>query len=229
MICIFAKYKEQLVQLPVNPEQLKVTGDAENETSTVVNLGQLSDIGFPNLKELSIESFFPYRSGAGYINTNGAFEGPDFYIDFFEKIKNNRDYFRLIITDTPIDMLVSIEGFEYTYQYGTDDVDYTLNLKEYKEHKVRTLKVTNSGANSNANYQQVQNTSASNYNSDRSVEKSVPSTYTVKTGDSLWKIAKSLLGDGSRWSDIYNYKNNKSIIGANPNLIRPGQVLSIPV
>ena len=229
MICIFAKYKEQLVQLPVNPEQLKVTGDAENETSTVVNLGQLSDIGFPNLKELSIESFFPYRSGAGYINTNGAFEGPDFYIDFFEKIKNNRDYFRLIITDTPIDMLVSIEGFEYTYQYGTDDVDYTLNLKEYKEHKVRTLKVTNSGANSNANYQQVQNTSASNYNSDRSVEKSVPSTYTVKTGDSLWKIAKSLLGDGSRWSDIYNYKNNKSIIGANPNLIRPGQVLSIPI
>ena len=229
MICIFAKYKETIVQLPVNPETLQITGDSDNETATVVNLGQLSDIGFPNLKELGIESFFPSRAGAGYINTNGAFEGPDFYIDFFEKIKNNRDYFRLIITDTPIDMLVSIESFDYTYQYGTDDIDYTLNLREYKEHKVKTLKVTNQGASNSANYQQVQNTSASQSNSDRSVEKSVPTTYTVKTGDSLWKIAKSLFGDGSRWSDIYNYKNNKSIIGANPNLIRPGQVLSIPV
>ena len=218
MICIFAKYKERIVQLPVNPESVQITGDSDNETSTVVNLGQLSDIGFPNLKELSIESFFPYRSGPGYINTNGVFEEPDFYIDFFEKIKQNRDYFRLIITDTPIDMLVSIESFDYTYKYGTDDVDYTLSLKEYKEHKVKTLKVTNQGANNSANYQQVQNSSASNSNSDRSVEK-----------DSLWKIAKSLLGDGSRWSDIYNYKNNKSIIGSNPNLIRPGQVLSIPV
>ena len=50
-------------------------------------------------------------------------------------------------------------------------------------------------------------------------------TYTVKRGDTLYGIAKSQLGNGSRWPEIYNA--NKSVIGNNPNLIRVGQVLKI--
>ena len=48
------------------------------------------------------------------------------------------------------------------------------------------------------------------------------STYIVKGGDSLSAIARRLGLDG--WQDLYN--QNKSIIGSNPNLIRPGQVLT---
>ena len=65
-------------------------------------------------------------------------------------------------------------------------------------------------------------------NSNRPVEKSIPKQYTVVNGDSLWKIAQKFLGSGSRWREIYTYNNNKSIMGGNPNLIYPGQVLSIP-
>ncbi|GAW29589.1 LysM peptidoglycan-binding domain-containing protein, partial [Carboxydocella sp. ULO1] len=50
-------------------------------------------------------------------------------------------------------------------------------------------------------------------------------TYTVKPGDSLWKIAKKVLGDGSRWREIYN--KNKSVIGKDPNKLKPGQILRI--
>lgn len=50
-------------------------------------------------------------------------------------------------------------------------------------------------------------------------------TYTVKAGDSLWKIAVYVYGDGARWTELYN--KNKNVIGPNPNLIRPGQVLTI--
>ncbi len=49
--------------------------------------------------------------------------------------------------------------------------------------------------------------------------------YTVVTGDSLWKIAKSRLGDASLWEKIYEL--NKGII-KNPDLIYTGQVLTIP-
>ena len=49
-------------------------------------------------------------------------------------------------------------------------------------------------------------------------------TYTVRGGDSLSKIAQRL--GISNWRDLYNL--NKSLIGGNPNLIRPGQVLNIP-
>jgi nucleoid-associated protein YgaU len=51
-------------------------------------------------------------------------------------------------------------------------------------------------------------------------------TYTVRSGDSLSKIAKKQLGDGNRWQEIYAL--NRDVIGANPDLIKPGQKLRLP-
>jgi nucleoid-associated protein YgaU len=51
------------------------------------------------------------------------------------------------------------------------------------------------------------------------------STYTVKAGDTLSKIAKSLLGDPSAYMDIFNANRDQL---NDPNVIRPGQVLKIP-
>jgi len=50
-------------------------------------------------------------------------------------------------------------------------------------------------------------------------------TYTVVAGDSLSKIAKHEYGDASKWQKIY--AANKATI-SNPDLIHPGQVLTIP-
>ena len=49
--------------------------------------------------------------------------------------------------------------------------------------------------------------------------------YTVRRGDSLWKIAKEQLGSGTRWTQIYNA--NRDVI-RDPNLIYTGQTLHIP-
>jgi LysM repeat protein len=50
--------------------------------------------------------------------------------------------------------------------------------------------------------------------------------HTVKAGDTITGIALKEYGDADRWSDIY--EANKDIIGANPDLIHPGQVLAVP-
>ena len=50
-------------------------------------------------------------------------------------------------------------------------------------------------------------------------------TYTVKRGDCLWNIAKKYYGNGSKYTTIYNANRDKI---KNPNLIYPGQVLTIP-
>lgn len=47
-------------------------------------------------------------------------------------------------------------------------------------------------------------------------------THTVRSGENLSGIAKKY---GTTWQKIYN--DNKSIIGSNPNMIKPGQVLTI--
>ncbi len=51
-------------------------------------------------------------------------------------------------------------------------------------------------------------------------------TYTVKGGDTLSAIAKAELGDGARWKEIYEM--NEEAIGADPDKIKVGMVLSLP-
>jgi nucleoid-associated protein YgaU len=63
-----------------------------------------------------------------------------------------------------------------------------------------------------------------------------PSAYEVQRGDSLWRIARRLLetrGSAISGSDITLtwraiYDLNKAVIGDDPNLIHPGQVLELP-
>ncbi len=50
--------------------------------------------------------------------------------------------------------------------------------------------------------------------------------YTVKSGDSLSKIAKAHYGDAMKWKQVY--EANKALIGANPDMIQPGQELVLP-
>ncbi len=54
---------------------------------------------------------------------------------------------------------------------------------------------------------------------------SAETTYTVKSGDSLSKIAKRIYGDASKWHSIYDANRDKI---KNPDLIHPGQELTIP-
>lgn len=46
-------------------------------------------------------------------------------------------------------------------------------------------------------------------------------TYTVKKGDSWWRIAKNTLGDGRKWKVLKAHNGS-------PKVIHPGQVLQIP-
>lgn len=50
--------------------------------------------------------------------------------------------------------------------------------------------------------------------------------YTVRSGDSLSRIAEITLGNANRWREIYDL--NKDVIGGNPNLISAGMTLKLP-
>jgi nucleoid-associated protein YgaU len=51
-------------------------------------------------------------------------------------------------------------------------------------------------------------------------------TYTVKSGDSLWKIAKNHFGDGNEYMKIFYANRDK--MQAPDSVIHPGDVLNLP-
>ncbi|MNY02824.1 LysM domain/BON superfamily protein [compost metagenome] len=53
---------------------------------------------------------------------------------------------------------------------------------------------------------------------------SAQGTYTVKDGDTLYGIAKKLLGDGTRWPELFELNKDKI---KDPNVIYPGLVLRL--
>ncbi|MGH8035649.1 MAG: LysM peptidoglycan-binding domain-containing protein [Lysobacterales bacterium] len=51
-------------------------------------------------------------------------------------------------------------------------------------------------------------------------------SYTVKSGDTLWRIAETCYGDGSKYLHIF--EANQDLLKS-PDTVVPGQVLRIPV
>ncbi len=72
-------------------------------------------------------------------------------------------------------------------------------------------------ASGSADFSDVQSGSSSTASSGK--------TYTVASGDSLSKIAKRFYGDASQWKKIHAANIDKV---PNPDLIHPGQELTIP-
>ena len=120
----------------------------------------------------------------------------------------------MIITGTKINFQVTIETLKYGEQDGTGDVYYDLTLKEYRAVEIKKTKL-----------KKKKKTTKKKNKPKRPAAKKKTKTYTVKSGDCLWNIAKKFYGNGAQYTKIYNANKGKI---KNPNLIYPGQVLTIP-
>lgn len=138
-IRFFIEFESLVVQLPVNPEELKIVGSGNNKTQEIIKLGEINILRQVKLKECSISSFFPANADAPYVLTKGKFEEPKFYLDLFTKIRDSKKPCRLSVYGTEINFLAAIESFEYTRKGGDPDIYYTLALKEYRPYSARVV------------------------------------------------------------------------------------------
>ncbi|MCH7814081.1 MAG: LysM peptidoglycan-binding domain-containing protein [Planctomycetes bacterium] len=60
----------------------------------------------------------------------------------------------------------------------------------------------------------------------KATAKSVNDTYTVKSGDSFYSIAREVLADANRWPELFAL--NKDLVNGDAQRLRPGQVLKLP-
>ena len=139
-IGFFFNYNDTVIQLPVNPDKVTVKCSGNNSVSQIISLGEINLLKDRKLTSISFKSFFPNDVWFPAIRTSSEFAGPDYYKKFFTDIQDAKKPVRLLITGLNINMLVSIEEFEFYHQAGDhEDAYYSIELKEYREYHITPI------------------------------------------------------------------------------------------
>ncbi len=213
--------------LPVAPPKLSVKINNANETVTLINEGEINILKKAELTDIEFECRIPQEKYPFAVYKSG-FKGADYFLDYFESLKTSKKPFQFIVCrkrptgkrlfDTNIK--VSMEDYKITEDAKNGfDVLVKIKLKQWRDYGTKTVNISFNMEKPKASVEPQREATAS-------PAPATAQTYTVVKGDCLWNIAKKFYGNGSKYSIIYNA--NKSVIGGNPNLIYPGQVLTIP-
>ena len=210
------------MQLPVTPSKLSVKIKGNNKTLTLVNEGDINFLRSPGLTEISFEMLLPMLEQYSFAS---EYRQPDYYLGILESYVTEKKPFRFIVSrvspsgDKLYDTNIKVSIEDYTVsEDATDgfDVTVSINLKQYIDYATKKVTVTkpNNSSKSTLKTEKPRETSG----------KPTAKTYTVKSGDCLWTIAKKYYGNGAQYTKIYNANKDKI---SNPNLIYVGQVLTI--
>ncbi|MFB5267081.1 LysM peptidoglycan-binding domain-containing protein [Paenibacillus enshidis] len=235
----FLTYNNQseIIRLPVNPESLDLKSGVNGNSYSIVDFGEINTIQFTKLREISFNSFFPAQR---YPFVVGELREPLYYINMIKEWMESRNPIRFVfsgITSTTaaaddntesellnsgltgtgtfaINMAASIESFDWSITAGSQDVDYTISLKEYVFYEPRKVSISTSSTEAKKTVTQK-----------RASDKNTPKSYTLKSDDSLWSVAKKTLGDGSRYKEIQKMNN---IADSELKKLPVGKVLKLP-
>ena len=191
-------------RLPVLPPDFQVKSSSNNERVSINSIGMINLLGKKDLKELSIETFFPSQNYS--FVAYDTFPKPWECVKMIESWKNSGKPLRLIITGTAVNMEVGIDDFSYGPADGTKDVYYSLSLSEYP--RIKDTKNNVGGNKTTTKRPALAKTTTGK------------KTYVVKKGDTLMTIAKRETGNAMNYKKIAKDNGIK-----NPNKIAIGQKL----
>lgn len=222
------------VLLPVAPSKIKTEISNKNKTIELINEGEVNILKSAGLTKLSFTVVFPNQRYpyARYVN---GFKNAAYYLGVLETYKKNKQPFQLIISRVLpngstlfyTNLKVSLEDYDIEDNVSEGfDTKVSINLKQYKAYGTKTVNVTS--------YIRPTQTQT---RSDGAGAKTAGTSYTIKSGDTLWNIAKKKMGSGAKWTSLYNA--NKTVIenaaksrgrasSSNGHWIYPGTVIIIP-
>lgn len=213
------------VLMPITPSKVKVKINNQNETLTLISGEEINILKAAGLTDVSFDLLLPQVS---YPFTNGGAQPADYYLSLFERLKTAKEPFQWILNrEKPngsrlfyTNLTVGMEDYQITDDAEEGfDITVTVSLKQYRHYGTKTVTIQPAPTPA------TKPTATAEPPKRETSQAPKQSTYTVKSGDCLWNIAKKYLGDGSRYNEIYNLNKDKI---KNPNLIYAGQVLTLP-
>lgn len=211
--------------LPVTPDRLQIKINNANKMLTLINEGEINILKNAKLTDIEFECSIPQVKHPYAVYKSG-FKDASYFLDYFEELKTSKKPFQFIVCrQMPsgnklfnTNIKVSLEDYKITEDAREGfDLTVKVSLKQYREYGTKTVNITIAASKPKASVGATRETNNSPSSSQ---------TYTVVKGDCLWNIAKKFYGDGSKYTVIYDA--NRGVVGGNPNLIYPGQVLTIP-
>lgn len=200
------------------PSKLTVKIKNKNRTLVLLNEGEINFLRTPGLSEITVPFTLPMLAGV---------ISPSVYLAALEKWKTSRRPTRFIMVRLAPDgrllydsnLPVSVEDYSIVEDATKGlDVAVDVNLKQWRSYGTKTVTVEQPAAGGQAATMTVAK------ERDASTAPTAK-TYTVKAGDSLWAIAAKYYGKGAEYTKIASANTDKI---SNPNLIQPGQVLTLP-
>ena len=212
--------------LPVAPQKLQLKIKGANKTYTLINEGEINVLKTPGLTDIEFDALLP-NVKYPFATYKSGFKRAKTFLEVLKKYKQDKETFQFIVTRTlpngkmlfDTNMKVSLESYtikEDAKNYGMD-VMVTIKLKQYRDYATKTCNIQFASFKPRVVVQPTR--------PPENPPKPANQTYTVVKGDCLWNIAKKFYGNGSKYTVIYNANKDKI---KNPNLIYPGQVLTIP-
>ena len=207
---------------PHLPHEVKARNSAGFISYNFIDVGETKIPGGLKLSTYSWDGTF-YGRKVPFAKAH-LYQPPKDMVAQLERWRRSHTELILMLTETPVNADVYLYSFDYTPRGGVGDIDYSIEFVEARSVTVNTEQ--EAAAKSSALSSNTAENNRPAAVTDTSIASEQTRTYTVKTGDSLWAIAQRYLGRGSRYTEIYAM--NRSVIGANPNLIYPGQVYTLP-
>lgn len=198
------------------PSKLTVKIKGNNKTLVLLDEGEVNFLRSPGLTEITVPLVFPMLGGS---------RSPAAYLGMLKQLKLEKKTTRFLLVRCSPDgrwlfdtnMAVSVEDYSIVEDASKGlDVAVDVELKQWRDYGTKIFTdMGDIGPGHGVLVEKERDASTA----------PTAKTYTVKKGDSLWAIAAKYYGKGSECAKIYQANMDKI---SNPNLIYPGQVLTLP-
>ena len=180
---------------PYLPEEIKLKRSTNYQSYDIITIGQVKIPRGTDVEQISWNGYFfgKARRNMTYL---GTWISPKRCEAQLTKWYRQGTVLRLLVTETSINMDVTIAKFECTHLHLMD-VKYSITFNAYRELKMYTTSEMGITA-----YEPSTTPRPSSEGDDSRASEG--SRYTITNSDTLWGIAQRSYGDGSRWRDIYD-------------------------
>lgn len=210
------------VLYPITPSNITIKVGNKNKTINLINEGEVNLLKSVGLTSVEFDLLLP-NVKYPFAKYEKNYEPAKYFLDKLFDLKANKKSFQFIVVRTNVrsgfydtNLKMSLE--DLTIKEDADngfDVLVGIKLKEYKEFGTKVYEVEKTDVTKTTKVEE-KRTESDN-------KPKVPTTYTIKKGDTLCKIAKYFYGDSSLYGGIVTANNIK-----NPDLIITGHKLQIP-